>query len=69
MVSDNRIKKIRRSFLAAFLVFLFITFGLRCFPLGCVFFDLEEITKILLFVGIPLFGIIYIMMELYPEKK
>lgn len=69
MFSDNTKRKIRRSLIAASLIYLIVAFGFRCFPLGCVVMDWIELSKILAFIGVPSFALVYIIMEIIQRNK
>lgn len=62
-------KKIIWSIIIALAVFLFIGFFLRCFPLGCVLFDLNELMKVLIYIFMPVFILVYIIWSLIENTK
>jgi antibiotic biosynthesis monooxygenase (ABM) superfamily enzyme len=62
-------KKAIWSIVIALAAFLFIGFFLRCFPLGCVLFDSSELVKVLIYVSIPVFVLIYIIWSLIEKSK
>jgi hypothetical protein len=57
------------SAIIAFGIFLFVGFFLRCFPLGCVLFDLKELIKVLIYIFIPVFILVYIIWDLIQKRR
>lgn len=62
-------KKAIWSIVIALAAFLFIGFFLRCFPMGCVLFDSGELVKVLIYVFIPVFILVYIIWSLIQKRK
>jgi len=69
MFGDNTKRKIRRSLLLASIIYLIVAFGFRCFPLGCVVLNWIDLSKILVFIGVPSFALVYIVMEIIQRNK
>ena len=70
MLSRKKLRIIRRSLFVVLIVFLVVSFGIRFISTGFAFFDLEELTKTLVFIGAPLFALVYIIFEIiYLEKR
>ena len=62
-------KKAVWSIVIALVAFLFIGFFLRCFPMGCVLFDSEELIKVLIYVFVPVFILVYIIWSLIQKRR
>jgi hypothetical protein len=60
--------KILISFLIAGFLFLAVGFGIRCFPLGCELLNWSELLKVLVYVSIPGFILVYIIIY-FSEKR
>lgn len=70
MPSKKTLRIIRRSLFVILMIFLFVSFWMRFFSSGFVFFDLEELTKTFVFIGVPAFALVYIIFEIiYMEKR
>jgi len=62
-------RKIIWSVVIALVVFLFAGFILRCFPLGCILFDADELIKILIYIVVPIFILEYLVWSLIQKRK
>ncbi|PIN86770.1 hypothetical protein COV19_03130 [Candidatus Woesearchaeota archaeon CG10_big_fil_rev_8_21_14_0_10_44_13] len=62
-------KKMIISLGAALFVYLFIAFIMRCFPLGCEWWEPREFLIIARDVPIPAFFIAYLFLSLIKKKK
>jgi len=61
-------RKIIWSIIIALAGFLFVGFILRCFPLGCVLFDADELAKALIYVFVLVFILVYIIWSLIQKR-
>jgi hypothetical protein len=62
-------KRIILSLMLGLSVFVFVAVFLRCFPLGCTFFDWKELGKIFIYIVIPVFVITYLLTGLLKKWK
>jgi len=61
--------KLSGSFFIAAAFYVFIAFFLRCFPLSCKIFDWGELGKIFMYVFIPVFVTVYLILDLQERGK
>lgn len=62
-------RKITMSLLISLAAFLLVGFGLRCFPLGCIWFDWGELLKVFLYIFIPAFVLSLTALKLFEWKR
>lgn len=62
-------KKLIISLMISSVVFLIVGFGLRCFPLGCIWLDWNELSKVFLYVFVPVFVLSLIVLRVSEWKK
>jgi len=62
-------KRMTISLIISLAVFLFVGFGLRCFPLGCIWLDWKELSKVFLYFFIPVFVLSLITLKVLEWKK
>ncbi|MFW6025799.1 MAG: hypothetical protein ACOCRX_05595 [Candidatus Woesearchaeota archaeon] len=69
MFSDKTKRKIRRSLLAAFIIFFIASYSMKTFSVGFEFFNLENLTKIFVYISVPTFALAYIIMEIIHKNS
>ncbi|MBU7010623.1 MAG: hypothetical protein HXS46_08020 [Theionarchaea archaeon] len=62
-------RKITMSLMISLAAFLLVGFGLRCFPLGCIWLDWKELFKVFLYVFIPAFVLSLSVLRLFEWKQ